>query len=360
MSMAQVCCDSAAAATAAPVVGAEAEARARARAERPRRAAEAGRWKHAAAAAGGTADATRKRSLEAGELLVARKHGAASVAGRRREMEDAVSVREAFALAEAKADGHGGRRDFYGVFDGHGCSHVAEACRDRMHELLTEELAVVADDARGSAAACWTAAMERSFARMDAEVMSAAAASGACRCDAHKCDHVGSTAVVAVVEERRVVVANCGDSRAVLCRGGDGAPPLPLSSDHKPDRPDELERIEAAGGRVIFWEGARVLGVLAMSRAIGDGYLKPYVSSVPEVTVTDRSDGDECLILASDGLWDVVSNEDACEVARACLRRGRAKWCAEAAALLTKLALARRSSDNVSVVVVDLRRRNRS
>jgi protein phosphatase 2C len=95
-----------------------------------------------------------------------------------------------------------------------------------------------------------------------------------------------------------------------------------------------------------------------MSRAIGDGYLKPYVSSVPEVTVTDRSDADECLILASDGLWDVVSNEAACEVARACLRRGRARWCAEAAALLTKLALARRSSDNVSVVVVDLRRRD--
>ncbi|XP_021308071.1 uncharacterized protein LOC110432288 [Sorghum bicolor] len=82
----------------------------------------------------GEADAaTRKRSLEAGELLleagellVARKHGAASVAGRRMEMEDAVSVRETFALAEGS---HGGRRDFYG-----------------MHELLAEELAVAAAD----------------------------------------------------------------------------------------------------------------------------------------------------------------------------------------------------------------------
>ena len=125
------------------------------------------------------------------------------------------------------------------------------------------------------------------------------------------------------------------------------------------DRADELERIHAAGGRVIFWDGARVFGMLAMSRAIGDSYLKPFVISDPEVRVVERKDGeDEFLILASDGLWDVVSNEDACEVARACLRRGRAKWCAEAASLLTKLALARRSSDNVSVVVVDLRRRN--
>ncbi|KAG0522547.1 hypothetical protein BDA96_07G046700 [Sorghum bicolor] len=64
---------------------------------------------------------------------------------------------EAFALAEGS---HGGRRDFYGVFDDHGCSHVAEACRDRMHELLAEELAVAAADVS------WTAAMERSFARM--------------------------------------------------------------------------------------------------------------------------------------------------------------------------------------------------
>ena len=58
--------------------------------------------------------------------------------------------------------------------------------------------------------------------------------------------------MVAVLEERRVVVANCGDSHAVLCRS-DGAPVL-LPSDHKPDRPDELERIEGAGGCVIFWD----------------------------------------------------------------------------------------------------------
>ncbi|KAG5401612.1 hypothetical protein IGI04_016219 [Brassica rapa subsp. trilocularis] len=84
------------------------------------------------------------------------------------------------------------------------------------------------------------------------------------------------------------------------------------STDHKLDLLDELDRIQEAGGRVIYWDGRRVLGVLATSRAIGDNYLKPYVSSEPEVTVTERIEEDEFMILASDGLWDVVTNDAAC------------------------------------------------
>lgn len=110
---------------------------------------------------------------------------------------------------------------------------------------------------------------------------------------------------------------------------------------------------------------------------LGDGYLKPYVISEPEVTITERTAEDECLILASDGLWDVVSNETACGVARMCLQSRKPpspprppgnditvtesgessdKSCSDASILLTKLALARHSTDNVSVVVVDLRK----
>ena len=100
----------------------------------------------------------------------------------------------------------------------------------------------------------------------------------------------------------------------------------------------------------------------------------------------DRTAEDDCLIIASDGLWDVVSNETACVVARTCLRGKRHapapcsprlvenneavgipagssgsgemsdKACSEASMLLTKMALARHSSDNVSVVVVNLRK----
>ncbi|ONK72338.1 uncharacterized protein A4U43_C04F18370 [Asparagus officinalis] len=138
-----------------------------------------------------------------------------------------------------------------------------------------------------------------------------------------------------------------------------------------PDRPDELARIEAAGGRVIYLNGARVNGILAMSRAIGDKYFKPVVIPEPEVRVMERHPEDECLVIASDGLWDVIPNELACDIARRCLEEGNREGsysgsggeehpsqarCNLATALLARLALGRKSCDNISVIVVDLRR----
>ncbi|KAL2898852.1 putative protein phosphatase 2C 24 [Bienertia sinuspersici] len=294
------------------------------------------------------------------------KFGVASVCGRRRDMEDAVSVHPSFFRSSENSVAY--ESHYFAVYDGHGCSHVAMRCRERLHELVKEELLLGVTE--------WKMAMEKSFDKMDKEVIEwNEGVVNNCRCELQtpECDAVGSTAVVAIVTPQNIVVANCGDSRAVLCRNGQ---PFPLSSDHKPDRPDELKRIQEAGGRVIYWDGPRVLGVLAMSRAIGDYYLKPYVSCEPEVTITNRSAEDDCLIIASDGLWDVVSNDTACGVARMCLRgkvppatltpeveqitsvgEGMAdKACSDASMLLTKLALARRSTDNVSVVVIDLRK----
>ncbi|KAH8497035.1 hypothetical protein H0E87_019658 [Populus deltoides] len=301
----------------------------------------------------------------------ASKFGMTSVRGRRRDMEDAVSIHTSFTTKNTS---------FFGVFDGHGCSHVAMRCRDRLHEIVKEEV----EGFKEEKSVEWKETMKRSFIKMDKEVENCCVEgdnSSNCRCElqAPQCDAVGSTAVVAVVTPEKIIVSNCGDSRAVLCRNGDA---IPLSSDHKPDRPDELLRIQEAGGRVIYWDGPRVLGVLAMSRAIGDNYLKPYVIPEPDVTSTERTAEDEFLILASDGLWDVVPNDTACGVVRTCLRARKPpsppgspgsdaavaraaiessdKSCSDASVLLTKLALARHSTDNVSVVVVDLRRNQKS
>ncbi|KAK9049668.1 hypothetical protein SSX86_031363 [Deinandra increscens subsp. villosa] len=198
----------------------------------------------------------------------------------------------------------------------------------------------------------WEKLMVESFEKMDEEVN-----------ESEVVGSMGSTATVAVIGEKEIVVANCGDSRAVLSRGG---ATVPLSNDHKPDRPDELERIERSGGRVIDWNGQRVLGVLATSRSIGDRQLNPYVIAKPEVTVNKREDGDEFIILASDGLWDVISNELACHVVRKCLggriifqkstqeRDDNRYKTMNAAKVLTKLAMARGSKDNISVIVMNL------
>lgn len=293
------------------------------------------------------------------------KFGVASVCGRRREMEDAVAIHPSFIESDNNQTPN---LHYFGVYDGHGCSHVARRCKERLHLLVKEELNKMEFPD-------WKNTMEQSFNRMDQEVIAwnQQAINGDCRCELHAPESygVGSTAVVAVVTPEKIVVANCGDSRAVLCRNGKA---VALSNDHKPDRPDECNRIEAAGGKVLYWEGARVCGVLAMSRAIGDNYLKPYVSCEPEVTMTERTAEDEFFILASDGLWDVVSNETACGLVRMCLKGNRPpgsiksppvndasgydncdKACSDASLLLTKLALARRSADNVTVVVVNLR-----
>ena len=102
----------------------------------------------------------------------------------------------------------------------------------------------------------------------------------------------------------------------------------------------------------------------------GDRCLKPYVIATPEITCTKRTLEDECIIMATDGLWDVLTNEEVCEIARKCVLAkrttspfsadvnspllGQDLQSAAAAALLTKIALARGSTDNISVLVIKL------
>ncbi|KAG8375202.1 hypothetical protein BUALT_Bualt10G0075900 [Buddleja alternifolia] len=331
--------------------------------------------------------------------------GAVAVAGRQRDMEDAVTIRMGLCTP---AINRCRPVHFFGVFDGHGGPHVAIMCKDKMHEIMEEEIMraeypvtprphqKVPTRSRGAAARlplgmtadesvlqeAWRRVLTRAFSKTEMVALHTCGCGSVgfnCTCDRSVVAYSGSTAVAVVLTDEHVVVANCGDSRAVLYRGGRV---IPLSFDHKPDRADEKVRVEASGGRVFGADTPRVEGILAMSRAIGDRFLKPYVISEPEVTFTRRDAEDEFLILASDGLWDVMSLEMTCRVARECLKDPRAEVgvgssrgfnigpplendgpgtvfpsrSASAAALLTRLALARKSGDNICVVVVDLKR----
>ncbi|GBG90234.1 hypothetical protein CBR_g50412 [Chara braunii] len=136
----------------------------------------------------------------------------------------------------------------------------------------------------------------------------------------------GCTAVVALVRGDTLVVANAGDSRCVISRNGQACD---MSMDHKPDLKVERERILNAGG---FVKEGRINASLNLSRAIGDMEYKQnrslppseqIVTAYPEVRMTKLVKGDEFMILACDGVWDVMPSQRAVDFVRARLKVNR-------------------------------------
>ncbi|CAL0317864.1 unnamed protein product [Lupinus luteus] len=159
--------------------------------------------------------------------------------------------------------------------------------------------------------------------------------------------HGGSTAVTAIlINGQRLWIANVGDSRAVLSRKGQA---VQVTVDHEPNT--ERGIIENKGGFVSNLPGdvPRVNGQLAVARAFGDKSLKLHLRSDPDVQSNDIDTDTDILILASDGLWKVMPNQEAVDIAR------RIRDPLKAAKQLTAEALKRESKDDISCVVVRFR-----
>ncbi|GAB4861223.1 hypothetical protein Ancab_036381 [Ancistrocladus abbreviatus] len=157
----------------------------------------------------------------------------------------------------------------------------------------------------------------------------------------------GSTAVTAIlINGRRLWIANLGDSRAVISRGGRA---IQMTVDHEPNT--DRGSIENKGGFVSNMPGdvPRVNGQLAVSRAFGDKSLKSHLRSDPEVKDITIDSNIDLLILASDGLWKVMANQEAVDIAR------KIKDPHKAAKRLTAEAVKRDSKDDISCIVVKLR-----
>lgn len=167
--------------------------------------------------------------------------------------------------------------------------------------------------------------------------------------------YIGTTVTVArVVRGECMRVAHVGDSRAMLIdkRGA----PQTLTTDHNPDREDETARIENEGGHVLR---GRVNGVLAVSRAIGDCALKPVVPATPDVAEYALAGDDQLLVVASDGLWDVMSDVEVVNMVKGmALASGSVavpRDLQRAADDVVEEAIARGCRDDISVVMVDIR-----
>lgn len=165
-------------------------------------------------------------------------------------------------------------------------------------------------------------------------------------------DMSGCTAVCTFISPTHIFIANCGDSRAVLY---DGENLRFATEDHKPLNPKERKRIIDAGGTATD----RINGTLAVSRALGDfdfkkdrqrGPCEQLVSPEPEVTVIERKKNDEFLILACDGIWDVIDNDDLCKFVSYTLKiePNLENVCSS----ILDVCLRKGSRDNMSIIII--------
>jgi len=237
------------------------------------------------------------------------RFGLSSMQGWRVEMEDAH-------CAMIGLPGQLKDWSFFAVFDGHAGARVSAYCAEKLLEAIIGNDAFcggdddkTVDDPHDGI----ETGIKAGFLRLDEQLRDLPeVATGE--------DKSGSTAVCAMVSPSRVFFANCGDSRAAFSRGGEV---LLSTLDHKPGNPEEKKRIQDAGGSVMI---QRVNGSLAVSRALGDfeyknvpgrGPCEQLVSPEPEVFVQQRDPAcDEFLVLACDGIWDVMTNEELCDFVR--------------------------------------------
>jgi protein phosphatase 1B len=262
------------------------------------------------------------------------KWGYASMQGWRVEMEDAhlhVASLEEMGSPEA---------GFFGVFDGHGGKLVSTHVAAHLLDVLGSTSAWKAGDKKQ--------AIHEAYMTIDDQMKSLpAVVSGE--------DKSGTTAITAMVLPDRVIFANSGDSRAVYSREGKC---LFGTKDHKPTDEDEERRIVDAGGTVSM---RRVDGDLAVSRALGDYTYKQRddlpakdqkVSPEPVISVVERDDEkDDFLIIACDGIWDVMENQDAIDFVFQLMREGEHSLSRICEDMLDE-CLDKGSKDNMSAIIV--------
>ncbi|ESW08805.1 hypothetical protein PHAVU_009G076300 [Phaseolus vulgaris] len=270
---------------------------------------------------------------------------------------------------------------FCGVFDGHGRNGhvVSKIVNSRLCSLILNQKKVHAkiektntldnvDEVEDDSSAPlnknfeeWKEAILDGFRVMDKEVKLQ---------ENLDCSCSGTTAVVIIRQGEDLVMANLGDSRAILGTISDGEiMAIQLTTDMKPGLPCEAERIKSCNGRVFalkeephiqrVWLPNENSPGLAMSRAFGDFVLKDHgIIAIPDISHRTLTSSDQFIVLASDGVWDVLSNKEVSSIVWAADSENEAaRAVVEASALAWKNKYPSSKPDDCTVVCLFLQKK---
>jgi len=234
---------------------------------------------------------------------------------------------------------------FFAVFDGHGGKDVAQYCSGRAHQVF---FGVRTEHPEWTVPQVWT----QTYAALDKEIQENLSIEDA-DCEGATC----TTCHLQVLNNGKfqISVANVGDSKAILIDDNDLRV---LSETHRPTNEVEEKRVKAEGGRITGERNKRLNGRLAVTRALGDHLMKKTtkgLSAVPFVQdiVTVDDSVQSVIVIASDGLWDVVPDSLVMHTVRSATESASV-----IAEKLKGLALQHRSMDNIAVVVVKIKHKS--
>jgi len=281
--------------------------------------------------------------------------------GIRNKNEDDFIIIPNINSLQGKNDENQAQEAFFGLFDGHCGKLAAIHAREHLYKY-----AVTHKDFQQNI----ELALREACQKIDEDFLEMSQRDGL---------YDGTTAIFAVIRGESLIVGNIGDCAAVLCRANRA---IALSTAHKPASPEEQQRIQLANGWVTFDEDgiSRVCGELSVSRAIGDidykrlvgkdvsqcffdfpadhnkQFYNDLITAEPDFVAVDIQEDDEFLLIACDGLWDVMDEETAVEVVSEffleddCVESVASKMC--------HLAEKMGSPDNITVILVRLHRQN--
>ncbi|XDA69682.1 hypothetical protein R6Z07F_000055 [Ovis aries] len=301
----------------------------------------------------GSEELVEKKVCKASSVIFGLKGYVAERKGEREEMQDAHVILNDITAECQPPSTLITRVSYFAVFDGHGGIRASKFAAQNLHQNLIRKFP------KGdgiSVEKTVKRCLLDTFKHTDEEFLRQASSQKPAWKD-------GSTATCVLAVDNTLYIANLGDSRAILCRYNEESQKhaaLSLSKEHNPTQYEERMRIQKAGGNV---RDGRVLGVLEVSRSIGDGqYKRCGVTSVPDIRRCQLTPNDRFILLACDGLFKVFTPEEAVNFILSCLedekiqrREGKLTVDARYEAACNRLAnkaVQRGSADNVTVMVV--------